>query len=203
MSLAFPYKVTLRKKLLREFEHPVVLESCGGYGKMYELCFRQVQHGIVIEKDPKKTGYLARQRPTWSVYECDGVYALRVGAGSHLPVNYFDIDPYGDPWDFIEALFGGWGNNLPVKWGLVVQDGLRQYLNYGGGWKSKSMEDFIGIYGNQGVREHYKEICLEKLTKMVEAVGHEIVKWTSYYCGHLNFQTHYAAVITKKERRQR
>lgn len=199
MGLAFPYKVTLRRKLLREIKDPVVFESCGGYGKMYELCFSHLQQGIVIEKDPKKTPYLARQRPTWRVYECDGIYALRMGVGTDLPVNYFDIDPYGDPWDYVRALFEGWGGSLPGTWGLVVQDGLRQFLNYGGGWKSHSVEEFIGTYGNNGVREYYKEICFEKMTGLAENAGYKIAKWTSYYCGHLNFQTHYAALMKRRK----
>ena len=128
-----PLKISLRRNLLKETVNPVVMETHGGYGKIFELCYAQLQEGVVFEKDPEKAGYLALQRPTWAVYEADCEKAIRGRIGSHLPVNFLDLDPYGSPWEILNAFFENWPE-FPERLAIAVNDGLRQKCKMNGAW---------------------------------------------------------------------
>lgn len=96
----------LRQTALAQLTDPaVILETHGGYGDVFSAVYAHVQEGVVFEKDPFRTLYLAHQRPSWAVYETDCVPALEMGAGDHLAVNLLDIDPYGNAWPPIQAFF--------------------------------------------------------------------------------------------------
>lgn len=99
------YKVSLRMKLLGHISDPVIMETHGGFGDVYRKCYSNLLSGIVLEKDPKKASALARQRPTWMVYECDSLSAIQGGIANLIQVNFLDVDPYGDPWNILEAFF--------------------------------------------------------------------------------------------------
>ena len=190
----FRLKTLLRGNLLKEINAPVVMEAFGGYGRLWSRCYSHVEDGVVFEKNPKKTAVLARDRPGWSVYETDCVYAIREGIGSHLAVNFFDLDAWGDPWPAIEALFEStrpWPNTI----GIVVTDGLRQGLRMNGGWNIQSMAEMVEKHGNQSLHDHYLDICKEMLTEKAGAIGYNLRRWAGYYCGHQKQMTHYAAVL--------
>jgi len=127
-------KVSLRRNLLREIDRPVVLETHGGFGHIYDRCYRDVSDGVVFEKVAKKVEFLALQRREWAVYECDSAEALRDGVGRHLAVNYVDVDPYGEPSPVIDAFLAGHSVKLPDYWAIAVYDGLMQNINVSGGW---------------------------------------------------------------------
>lgn len=118
-------KVLLRRTLLQTVREPVVLETHGGTGRLYQRCYSDVPEGIAFERDRRRAQLLARQRPTWAVYHADCVRALAAGVGAHLLVNVLDCDPWGDPWPALRAFFT---SRRPRAQELlvVVQDGLRQ-----------------------------------------------------------------------------
>ena len=90
-------------------------------------CYSHLDRGIVFEKNEAKAGLLGRQRPTWAVYEADSEYAISQGVGADLPVNFLDLDPYGQPWGTLEAFFSS-DREFPDSIAVVVNDGLRQKL---------------------------------------------------------------------------
>lgn len=190
-------KVLLRKNLLKELDDaPVILETHGGYGEVWKKVYSNIKRGIVFEKNPKKAEALAKQRPSWAVYECDCINALRHGVGSHLPVNFVDCDPYGQPWPVLDAFFTScrpFTNTLAV----VVNDGLRQKLKMNGGWSVDSLIGIVTEYGNSALYENYLDICQEILQKKAAQRGYALSRWTGYYCGYENQMTHYAAILSK------
>lgn len=186
-------KIHLRLNLLREIAQPVIMETHGGMGVLFDRCYADVPEGIVFEVKPEKTAVLAQQRPTWAVYECDCVTALAAGVGAHLAVNFFDLDPYGEPWPVLDAIFASerpWRERI----GIVVNDGLRQRLKIGA-WSVASMAEAVAQYGNHGVYDNYLTVCKELLTQKAAQRGYKLKRWAGYYCGHAEQMTHYAAVL--------
>jgi hypothetical protein len=187
-------KVSLRLRLLREIPDPVVLETHGGFGRVYLDCYQGVEGGVVFEKDPEKAAALGLQRPTWAVYEADVEYALSVGVGSHLAVNFVDVDPYGDPWPTIEAFFAS-DRPRPGKIAVAVNDGLRQSAKMNIAWNTSSLAGVVAKYGNSYIYKHYKEICLELMEASASQAGYNLTRWAAYYTGHANQMTHYGAIL--------
>lgn len=185
-------KILLRLNLLRELAAPVVMETHAGAGHLFMACYRNIPRGVAFEVKPEKTAILARQRPTWAVYECDCERALRAGVGGHLPVNFFDLDPYGEPWPVLDALFTS-ARPWPDKIGLVVNDGLRQGLRIGA-WNVASMAGMVAKYGNK-LADSYLDVCRELLSAKAAQQGYKLTRWAGYYCGHAQQMTHYAAVL--------
>ena len=192
----FRLKAKLRKKALAFLDTPVVMETHGGYGAIYQECYGKLETGIVFEKDTKKAAALGKQRPTWAVYECDCVSAIRAGVGLHLPVNLYDVDPYGSPWDVIDAILSA-KREWPARLVFAVNDGLRQKLKMAGGWDVGALSDVCVRYGNGALYTHYLEICQEMLTEKVRQAGYGLSYWGGYYCGWLEQMTHYAAVYDR------
>lgn len=172
------------------------METHGGYGAIWQRCYSDIADGVVFEKDPDKTRILGIQRPTWAVYECDCVAALSDGVGGHLPVNFVDIDPYGEPWPVIDAFFQS-ERPFPSTMGIVVNDGLRHKLKTGSGWNAGSMESVVSNYGNNALYPNYLEICQELLKEKASQRGYTLTRWAGYYTGHADAMTHYAALFTR------
>jgi len=193
----FRLKAQLRSKALRELEQPVILETHGGYGKLFDQCYRSVPAGVVFEKHPAKAAYLARQRPTWAVYEADCIRALADGVGSHLEVNFLDLDPYGEPWPAIDAFFTS-DRPFPVRLIVVVNDGLRCKIRTGEGWAAKSLAEAVESRGNAALHGEYLSICCEMLERKAERQGYHLKRWAGYYCGFQSHMTHYAAMFEKE-----
>jgi hypothetical protein len=189
-------KVALRRNLLKEIEKPVVMETHGGFGKIFTRCYSEIASGVVFEKDQAKASFLAKQRPTWAVYECDCLVALAGGVGSHLPINFIDLDPYGEPWPVLDAFLES-ERPFPDRLAIAVNDGLRQSLKMNGGWHVGSMESVVQKYGNDVLYDQYLNICKELLKEKAAQAGYHLRRWAGYYCGHADQMTHYAAVLEK------
>jgi hypothetical protein len=182
--------------LLAEIKHPVVMETHGGWGAVWRRCYAHLPDGVVFEKKPEKAETLARQRPTWAVYECDCVFAIREGVGNHLPVNFVDLDPYGEPWPVMDALFQS-DRKWPRKLAIAVNDGLRQKLRINGGWDVASLTEKVAEYGSASVHDHYLQICQELVQEKAGQVGYTLTRWAGYHCGSGEQMTHYAAILEK------
>lgn len=190
-------KVRIRKELLREIVNPVIMETHGGFGKVYRACYASIPHGIVFEKDEKKASVLAMQRPTWAVYACDAVNAITYGAGGHMHVTILDVDSYGDPWPTIQAFFTS-TRPRAAQLGVVVNDGLRQKVRMGGAWSATSLHRAVGVFGND-MFDHYLAVCEWLLIDHAKAAGYTIRRFGGYYCGAMDNMTHYAAVFDRTE----
>ena len=188
-------KVNLRLRALRELEVPVILETHAGFGRLWHYCY-QAYDGVALEFDPVRISSVARQRPTWACYQVDCIPALRAGIGTHLPINFVDIDPYGSPWPVVDALFQGqrvWPEQLVV----VVNDGLRQKAQRGGAWDTADLEGAVQRYGNESVYARYLEIAQGMFADKAAQAEYRLSRWTGYYCGYGQQMTHYAAVLTR------
>lgn len=195
----FAYKVALRRNLLAEIAAPVILETHGGFGAVYQALYAPFATGAVIEKDARRAQHLARQRPTWAVYEGDAERSLRAGAGAHLTVNFVDFDPYGEPWPVIDAFLQSarpWSDVLAV----AVNDGIRgNCLKIGYAWRVESLADMAARYGIKAVYTNYLEICQELLGQKFAQRGYRIDRWAGYYCGDRDGMTHYGAVMVRRQ----
>ena len=102
-------KVLIRQEMLKRMAaagvEPIIMETHGGYGKLFAACYPDIRRGVVFDTDADKTERLALQRPTWAVYEADCEKALRHGAGAHLCITALDVDAYGDSLTPISCFF--------------------------------------------------------------------------------------------------
>lgn len=187
----------LRSQALREIEHPVILETHGGWGKLFAQCYSTVPAGVVFEKDDAKVARLAEQRPTWAVYQADCEAALAGGVGSHLPVNFVDLDPYGEPWPVLDAFFAGCRPSVP-RLVLVVNDGLRQKLKMNAGWNVRSLAGIVERVGNAAIYRDYLAICRDLVKAKAAKAGYRLSRWTGYHCGTMQMMTHYAAMLERQ-----
>lgn len=186
----------MRQEALRRLERPVILETHGGWGRVYERLYAPLTcPGAVIEKDPRRSVFLARQRPHWLVYEADSETALRLGAGAALPVNLLDVDPYGEAFPVVEAFFcceRPWPERLAV----AVHDGLRQKVKLGGAWKTVCLRPWVRKYGND-LYGCYLELAREVVSSLAAKRGYALEFWTGHYAGKNADLSHYLAVLTR------
>lgn len=192
----FPYKAQLRRQALAEIDRPVVMETHGGYGWLYEACYKHVADGVVFETDARKSSFLAAQRPEWAVYEVDCIAALTAGVGSMWPINVLDCDPYGQPWPVIQAFFGS-ERPFPDRLLVVVNDGLRQKLKMKAAWTMDLLADLVAQYGNDRLYRDYLAVCQLLLETIAAQRGYVLRRWAGYYCGEGKNMTHYAALLQK------
>ena len=190
-------KVTLRYTALKQITNPVVLETHGGWGEIFAAAYGHIRQGVVLEKDPQKAEYLARQRPTWAVYEGDSAAALSLGAGAHLVTNVLDIDPYGDPWPVIQAYFRS-ARQMADSMVVVVNDGLRQMVRTGTSWQSNSLSPIVAEWGND-LFGRYLEVCEELMRRSVLPADYHMTFFDGYHTGHSGSMTHYLAVLEKQK----
>jgi hypothetical protein len=156
--------------------------------------YSEIPQGIVFEEKPAKAERLAIQRPTWAVYEADCVRSLRAGIGAHLNINYIDLDPYGEPWACLEAIFAS-ERPWPTRLGIVVNDGLRMKCKLTGGWDCESLRPAVRQFGNAAMYPEYLMVARWNLERIAASRGYQLTDWAGYYCGHSNCMTHYAAVL--------
>ena len=192
----FPQKVALRQEALRLlYASPVIMETHGGVGKLFDAVYAHVERGVVFEKDADKTAVLGKQRPSWAVYEADCVTALQEGVGGHLAVNFLDIDPYGECWPVVDAFFG---SKRPFADYMVItiNDGLRQSLALGKAWAVGSMQSIVARYGND-IHNKYLDVCQVLLKEKAAMAGYSINRFHGYYCGYSRANTHFMAVLER------
>lgn len=188
-------KVSLRRLAMKRAPADAfVLETHGGYGRIYERVYYR-HRGVVIEKDQRKASQLSRQRPRWRVYQGLAEKALGAGLAADTPFDLIDIDPYGSPFEVIDSLFRS-DRAFPDSFQLVVNDGMRQKVRLGGAWSVKCLHDVVARHGNDllGV---YIDVAREMVAELANRIGYAITNWTAYYCGHNNDMTHYWATLGK------
>lgn len=181
--------------LQRLREQPVILEAYGGAGRLFEECYKKIERGAVFEKDAVKADMLARQRPTWSIYNSDCVKSLAGGVASHLTFNFIDLDPYGSPFETMDAIFG-YGRPLADSLWMVVNDGLRNKVRVGGAWKCKALLDIVRDWGNN-LFDRYLEVAQEKTRRIVDRAGYKVKSFEGYYCGHNSDMSHYWVELSR------
>ena len=192
----FKQKVALRKLMLDQMgETPVIVETHGGMGQVWAAVYASVEQGVVFEKDEDKAGMLARQRPTWAVYEADCIQSLLGGAGAQLIANVVDVAPYGEPWPAIDAFFASSRPRADRLW-LVVNDGLRQGLRMGKAWSVGSLASAVQMFGND-LHDRYLDVCKWMLKEKAALAGYSLSRFAGYYCGHVQQMTHYLALLVR------
>lgn len=187
----FDKKVADRRRVLARLDaEPIVMETHGGFGKLFRACYRRVELGCVFDTKEAKADKLAEQRPTWRVYQNDCVAGMEAGLASDIPFNVLDCDPYGQPWPAIDAFLGS-RPAVPALW-LVVNDGLRQKIQVGGAWSVESLRSAVERRGND-IYADYLDICEEMLDEKAARAGYRLDRFAGYYCGKAKGTTHYTA----------
>jgi hypothetical protein len=189
-------KIALRKRAIEQIKKHtgdlVVLDAYAGSGKLYERFYRGML-GVAMDSSEEKCAYLANQRPTWPVYECDAPAAIAAGIASNIPFSIVDIDPYGDPWPCISAFLDS-DRQRSETFVLAVNDGLRQSIKMGIAWRVRSMHDAVMEFGTD-LNDRYLEICRWMIEKKSHATGYSLVGFEGFYGGHAKQMSHYYALI--------
>lgn len=198
----FAQKAVLRREALALLAargvDPVVLETHGGQGKLYDACYADIPRGVVLERDESRALFLARQRPMWSVYCAESAAALLAGAGAHLEITLLDVDPYGECWPTLAAFFGS-ARPFAPRMVVAVNDGMRQYLATKCAWRSATLRPMVERYGND-LHPVYLEVCEELLRTHAAQAGYGIERFGGYYCGHNQAMTHFMALLERSGR---
>ena len=192
-NTTFKQKAALRRALLSAIDQPVIMETHGGIGALYRACYSHIKSGVVFEKSPDKTAVLAGQRPTWAVYEADCEKAIAAGAGAHLMVTFLDIDPYGSPWETMQAFFSS-ARPRASRLAIAVNDGLRNRIKIGQAWHTDALLPVVATFGNN-LYPLYLDVCRFLVAHHAKAAGYQLRRFVGYYCGHNGDLTHYAVIL--------
>lgn len=190
-------KLALRREALAELgENPLVMELYAGTGQIGARLYEAP--GVAIEKDEVKAAVLARRRPAWRVYEADAVKVVELGLARDLSVNFFDIDPYGDPWPAVAAVLSR-GDALPRRFVLAVNDGLRRGVKMGVSWRYKSLAAAVRKFGAD-LHDEYLAVARWLLARRAGEADLRLARFRGFYGGHARQMTHYYALLEKGPR---
>ena len=194
----FAAKVRLRRAVLAAATpNPIVLETHGGWGRIFDRTWFKAGGGLVMEKLEPKADALAFQRPTWRVYQCDSLKALQAGAARDMRFDIVDLDPYGSPMDYLDAL-ATTDRQWPDRWHLVVNDGMRQFVKRGHAWKADCLRRVVQRWGND-LYPVYLEVAQSLVEEFAERIGFRVAGWHGYYCSP--DVTHYWAAMERAKAR--
>jgi len=189
----FEQKVDDRLRVLgRLNSEPVVCETHGGFGRLFTRVYHDVSRGIVFDKDAAKADALSVQRPTWRVYHGDAQVWLAAGVGRDLSANIIDIDPYGSPWECLDAYLAS--RRVDRELWIVANDGLRQSLMLGIGWHVGVLAPVVQRRGNN-LFSVYLDVCEEMLADRAKKASAKLARFSGYYCGHGKRMTHWIAML--------
>ena len=189
-------KVRLRRRVLARLPAPpVVLETHGGFGRIYERTWFKARTGVVLEKDPRKAEHLAVQRPTWRVYQGDCERAIAAGLAADVAFDIIDLDHYGEPFTMLGALSKP-GRKFPDVWHLVVNDGTRQATMRGVSWKMEALAGAVRRHG-ANLYPKYLQVARECMEDFAGGIGFRVSAWEGYYTGKNGMMTHYHAVMSR------
>lgn len=195
-------KVALRKRALADLaalgvDRPVVLESHGGNGVLFNRCYEHLPVGVVFEKDAAKCERLALQRPSWRVYEADCENALAEGIAGDLAFDLFDCDPYGGSWGTLQSYFSS-RRAFADRMIVVVNDGMRQALSMGAAWSIKVLEPYVQQFGNDAIYGQYGEIGGLMLADIVRQAGYTVKRYGWHYTGKKSYLLHFLAELERE-----
>lgn len=176
---------------------PVIMECYGGWGTLGQHLYAMAEQGIVFEKDPQKSAALAQLRPSWRVYECDTVYAIAQGAGADMPINFLDVDPYGDPWPTISAFFTS-DRQRSDRLVVAVHDGFRTFALRGRAWASETLAPLVERFGNAAIGRNYLGMARLLMQEHGSVAGFKLAHFHGFYTGHNQQTTLYTALLTKE-----
>lgn len=189
-------KVRLRRELLDELVAPLVLETHGGWGRVYERVWYRAAGGLVIERDESKAEHLARNRRGWAVYQADCEKALAAGLGAGRSFDIVDLDPYGATLPALVGLFKR-ERRFPDRWHIVANDGARLKARLGGAWHVHTLRSAVPRFGND-LAPRYLEVLRFAIGELARPAGFDVVYWRGYYCGHGDQMTHYRAKLERR-----
>lgn len=189
-------KVRLRRAVLTcAPPAPVVLETHGGWGRIFDRTWHRAGSGLVMELVDEKAEALARQRPTWRVYAGDSLKLLRAGVANDVSFDVVDLDPYGSSLEYLDAL-ATTGRQWPDQWQLVVNDGLRKRLPLGVAWSTPRVQRYVLKYGNN-LYPVYLQVLREVVEDFAASIGFRVTAWHCYATGEWGDMTHYWAKLAR------
>ena len=174
---------------------PVLMETHGGYGKLYAACYADIVKGVVFDKDAEKAERLAMQRPTWAVYEADCEAALSHGAGGHLTITALDVDAYGDSLTPIKDFMESERPRADRLW-IVGNDGMRQNARLGDAWSVDILKPAVAHFGNQ-IDKIYLDVCRWLVEMYAAKAMYKVEHFAGYHCGDKSQITHYMIELSR------
>ncbi len=194
----FVDKLRLRRAVLAACpaRAPVVLESHGGFGRIFDRAWFRASTGVVFDVVEEKAEALARQRPAWRVYQVDSLKAIAGGVARDLAFDIVDLDPYGSSIEYLDALASS-DRAWPDCWHLVVNDGLRMALQRGIAWSSPRMRPIVARHGNN-LAPIYLRVCRELVDEFALSIGFKVKAWHCYETGANGNMVHYWATLTRR-----
>lgn len=169
---------------------------------MFMHCYANCQQpGWVVEKDSGKAAQLTYQRPDWWVIEGESEKLLKACPTAFAGANFVDIDPWGNPWEHLQALLTP-ERRLADRLQLVVHDGSRRFLSFsknGGNdqrWKQGFFLELTLKYGNN-LRDDYLDICQVTVAELARFCGYRLTGWAGEYTGKDSHSTHYWATLLR------
>ncbi len=192
-------QASLRASLLDHLKSraPVVLQTHGGLGQLYDLVYAEIPRGVVFETDPEAAERLAVQRPTWRTYETAAADALAAGVAADLRVDFLDVGPPdGDPWPAVEAFFQS-ERIFPKRLAVAVTDGLRRKLKLGAGWRIATLKCAVEVFSNTALYGRYLEIARWNLERLAQPRDYRISEWAGFYAGRGEQLTHFGALLER------
>lgn len=192
-------KIALRQRALAILKErgiaPVILEAFGGGGELWKACYSHVPHGAVFEIADTKIEKLARQRPSWSVYQADCVTALAAGVADHLTFTLIDADPYGSVLPVLDAVFSH-PRPLSDTLVLVTNDGARQAVQVGISWKIGLLKPYVERFGND-LYPVYREVLAVAIEDYAARAGYAVESHASLYSGAHDNMAHGLTVLVR------
>lgn len=198
---ALALKIAFRRIMLADMADrgidPVIIETHGGLGCVYENCYADIETGLVFEKDETKAIELVNQRPGWAVYNSDCAMSLTQNILPDVPCTVLDVDPYGMSWAILEAFFSSERSFQSMMW-LVGIDGLRSKLQSGGAWSVKFLQPYVQEYGND-LFPVYLELFPKILSDVVLKAGYIIDRFWGKYSAKLDLMVNFMARLRRTE----
>lgn len=189
-------KAALRREVLALVKDPLIMETHGGYGRLFTECYEHISRGIVFEKEADRCDVLAIQRPSWRVYQCKAETAISQNVAPDWAINILDADPHGSPWPTLKAFFSS-QREFADEMFLAINDGYRRHARRKMAWKSPIMRPVCERFGND-VFSIYLKTCEWMAGEFAKLAEYELVNFAGYYCGNGNNMTHYAARLQRR-----
>ena len=193
------YKIYFRNKIISEienFEDKKILETHGGFGKIYEILYSN-NSGAVIECDYHKYKFLREQRDSkkWEVYHSKAETILpEIGDGFDI----IDVDPYGGS---VLTLLSLPAMLKPVR---VIAFDSGMFMLYGNKryrLKNKTLREISCKYGSR-LRANYERIIFEVLSTKFEVLNFTSARTRGYDNPKSRDKyLHYTCILTTKQKK--
>ncbi len=113
-----------------------------------------------------------------------------------MPINFLDVDPYGDPWPTISAFFTS-DRQRSDRLVVAVHDGFRTFALRGRAWASETLAPLVERFGNAAIGKDYLGMARILMQEHADVAGYQLKYFHGFYTGHNQQTTLYTALLTR------